>query len=92
MAQASQKNTEAPTKAETRKRVRRLAPIPPGAICLWPLEEVEPRTGLRKTKLYEMTQAGEFPKPIKVGGRSLWPSSAVEAWIADRIAGQTGDA
>lgn len=55
-------------------------------VRLLPLPEVEFFTGLKKTKLYEMAAAGEFPKPIKVGTRSLWPSPAVDNWINQQIA------
>lgn len=54
-------------------------------VSLLPLPEVERRTGLKKTKLYEMAFVGKFPRPIKVGARSLWPSTAVENWIACQI-------
>lgn len=92
MAKTKQQNTQVPPDNAHSKRTRRVAQISPGATCLLPIQETEQRVGLRKTKLYEMIKAGEFPKPIKVGVRSLWPSPAVEAWIADQIAAQSGDA
>lgn len=53
------------------------------------LPEEEAMTGLRKSSIYEM--AGRtppaFPKPIKLSRRAVcWPSSAIDAWIAERIA------
>ena len=53
------------------------------------LPAVEAKTGLRKSSIYEM--AGRtppaFPKPIKLSRRAVcWPSSAIDAWIAERIA------
>lgn len=53
------------------------------------LPEVEAMTGLRKSSIYEM--AGRtppaFPKPIKLSCRAVcWPASAIDAWIAERIA------
>jgi prophage regulatory protein len=45
-------------------------------------------TGLNsKSSLYAAIAKGTFPKPIKLGVRSVaWPSDVVENWIAGRIA------
>lgn len=52
------------------------------------LPDVCARVGVRHSKLYELIAAGDFPRPVKVGGTraSRWPSSEVDAWIAARIA------
>jgi len=44
------------------------------------------RTAIGKTTLYAMMAAGTFPRPVKVGRRSLWVESEVAEWIADRVA------
>ena len=52
------------------------------------LPEVESLVGLRKSSIYEQVKRGEFPAPVKLSRRAVcWPSSAVDAWIADRIKG-----
>ena len=38
------------------------------------------------TKLYAGIAANTFPKPVKVGTRSLWVEAEIDQWIADRIA------
>lgn len=49
--------------------------------------EVEARTGLARSTLYDRMAAGTFPKPIGIGGeRVAWLQSEVEAWMAARIA------
>lgn len=49
--------------------------------------EVSKITTLGKTSLYELMKAGEFPKPINIGGRRVaWLQSDVENWITDRLA------
>jgi prophage regulatory protein len=49
--------------------------------------EVERRTGLARSTLYDRMAAGTFPKPIGIGGeRVAWLQSEVEAWMAARIA------
>ncbi len=50
------------------------------------LPDVEARTGLKKSAIYAGMKAGTFPSCIKLGPRAAaWPSSAVDAWIAERI-------
>ena len=62
---------------------------------LWPdrllrLPEVEHLTGLCRSAIYENMQKGMFPKSVKVGRRAAtWSESAVQAWIAERLAGRT---
>lgn len=48
------------------------------------LPEVSRRVGLRKTKIYAMIKEGDFPKPVKCGMASLWPSEKVSDWIASQ--------
>jgi prophage regulatory protein len=42
-------------------------------------------TGLATSTLYAKMQAGEFPRPIKLGRRAVgWKSNAVELWITQQ--------
>lgn len=43
------------------------------------------KTGMKKTKLYDMINKGEFPKPIKIGGTSVWPDTKVCEWQAEKM-------
>jgi prophage regulatory protein len=52
---------------------------------------VEERTGLKKTTIYKLIRAGDFPKPIQLTGAPgksrcavAWRESDIEAWIAKR--------
>ena len=49
------------------------------------LPEVQQLVGLSRTTLYDRMAAGEFPRPVKLGGpnsRSVgWPESLVTQWI-----------
>lgn len=48
--------------------------------------EVLARIGLSSSTLYEMTAAGEFPAPIRIGRKAVaWLESEVDAWIEERI-------
>jgi prophage regulatory protein len=45
-------------------------------------------TGLKTSTLYEMMQAGAFPRPVRISKRLVvWPESDVAAWQSARIAG-----
>lgn len=49
--------------------------------------EVESRTGLKKSKIYEEMLKGNFPKaePLTINGRAVgWRESLVDKWIEDR--------
>lgn len=49
--------------------------------------EVESRTGLPTSTLYDYMADGRFPRPVKLGPRAVgWPEEAVDRWIEDRIA------
>ncbi len=46
------------------------------------LPEVEALVGLKKSKLYSLIQKGDFPRPIKIGKRTVrWRSSTIQIWI-----------
>ena len=44
-------------------------------------------TGVKRSSLYAMVKAGQFPKPIKLSSRcSAWVVAELEEWIASKIA------
>lgn len=51
------------------------------------LKEVTARVGLRMTCIYRYIALGAFPKPKKFGRSSLWVTTEVNDWIAQRMAG-----
>lgn len=49
--------------------------------------EVEQLVGLRRSALYNLMAAGEFPRPVKLSARAVaWRQSEVAAWIEAREA------
>lgn len=49
------------------------------------IKEVRAVTGLGRTSVYRLAQAGSFPQPIKLGERaSGWRESEIQGWIIDR--------
>ncbi len=48
--------------------------------------QVEIRVGAKRSTLYDWMRKGDFPKPIKVGERTVaWIEQEVDAWINQRI-------
>ena len=44
--------------------------------------DVETRTGLSRSTIYEWMKRGEFPQPVKLGARVVaWRESDVTAWL-----------
>ncbi|MDO3621828.1 AlpA family transcriptional regulator [Ralstonia pseudosolanacearum] len=42
-------------------------------------------TGLRKSSIYSMIHAGDFPPPVRIGRRAVaWRQTDLEAWICSR--------
>lgn len=49
--------------------------------------QVEYLTGLSRSTLYAYIAQATFPKPIRLGARSVgWLQSEIEAWTAARVA------
>ena len=47
--------------------------------------EVEARTGLSRSTLYDWMRRGEFPQPVKLGARLVaWRESDIAAWMDSR--------
>ena len=56
------------------------------------LSEVQARTGLSRTTIYEWMAAGRFPRAIPLGTRCVgWIESEIEEWIRERIAESRGE-
>lgn len=54
---------------------------------IWRLPEVERLTGHKKSHLYNLMAAGDFPLPIPTGNRTKgWLAHEVVAWVEKRTA------
>ena len=51
------------------------------------LSQVIEITGLRKTTIYELQAAGEFPMRVQITPRSVgWIEGEIQAWLTQRVA------
>ena len=49
-------------------------------------KQVESRTGLSRSTIYQYVKDGVFPKPVPLGPRAVgWLESEVSEWIAGRV-------
>jgi len=47
--------------------------------------DVEARTGLARSTIYDWMKRGEFPLPVALGARLVgWRESEIEEWLAAR--------
>lgn len=58
-------------------------------IALLPLKEVKQKVGVSTATIYRMMARNEFPKPRKIGTKSLWFQPEVEAFIIAIASGNT---
>lgn len=62
------------------------------ALNLIRMSEVLSRTTYGKAWIYKLISQGRFPKPVKIGARSIaFIESEVDEWINQRIAESRGE-
>jgi prophage regulatory protein len=49
-------------------------------------KQVELRTGLSRTTIYERMREGTFPRQISLGGRAVgWVNADIDQWVEQQI-------
>ncbi len=49
-------------------------------------KQVEARTGLSRSTIYDAIKAGRFPAPIRIGARAVgWLSGEVDDWLSAAV-------
>ena len=57
------------------------------ALAILRRRQVEARTGLSRSSIYQFVSDGTFPRPVNLGPRSVgWLSHEIDAWLAARVA------
>lgn len=50
------------------------------------LPEVKRMTGLSRSSIYMQIKTGQFPAPVKLGGRAVgWVEDEILTWARDRV-------
>lgn len=58
----------------------------PTALKIEKRKQVEARTGLSRSTIYQKVSEGAFPKPIRLSAQAVgWLSHEVDVWIEQRI-------
>lgn len=48
--------------------------------------EVEAKTGFKRAHIYNLMNAGKFPKAVRLGIRAVgWDSTEIDQWIKQRL-------
>ncbi len=56
------------------------------ALTILRRKQVEARTGLSRSTIYDRIKAGTFPAPISLGEKAVgWIESEVNGWLAAQI-------
>lgn len=51
---------------------------------------VQDISGLSRSQIYRLMQAGQFPKAINIGERAVaWRESEINQWMQERIQGRS---
>ncbi|MGR0116459.1 AlpA family transcriptional regulator [Ralstonia pseudosolanacearum] len=49
-------------------------------------QEVERRTGFKRSHIYQLMKQDKFPKQVLLGDRAVgWDSLEIDQWIAERL-------
>ncbi len=55
--------------------------------CILRRPDVEAKTGLSRSGIYDLMKAGKFPRPVPLGEKAVgWIQSEIETWIEERVA------
>ena len=66
---------------------RQIMQSQPQQVRLIPLRpDVQDRTTLGKSRIYELIASGEFPQPVKLGRRIAFAEHEINSWVLQRMA------
>lgn len=57
-----------------------------GTLTILRRKQVEARTGLKRSTIYERIREGTFPRPISLGAKAVgWVSTEIDEWLVEQI-------
>lgn len=61
--------------------------VPTKSIQMLRRDQVEQRTGLSRSTIYQYMRAGKFPEPIQLTKQTVaWLETEIDGWILERVA------
>lgn len=67
-----------------------IKPLMTAARRLLRMQQVEERTGLKRSAIYQLVASGSFPRQVRLGDGKCppvaWVEAEIEQWIENRIA------
>jgi prophage regulatory protein len=73
-------------RTQIKSRSRKETLSSPDEVIFVRLPKVKAVTGLSKSSLYALIRANNFPRPIRLGPRTVvWVRSEVNEWAAERV-------
>ncbi len=73
-----------------RRRPRSKTPPSPFPPALLPFAHLSHYVTFGRSRIYQLINAGEFPKPIKLGKSSRWLKTEIDLWIQQHAAQRAG--
>lgn len=56
------------------------------ALTILRRKQVEARTGLSRSTIYERIRAGTFPAPVSLGAKAVgWIEAEIDGWLAAQV-------
>lgn len=75
-----------PARAGTNSEKPNMAAQIQSALHILRRKQVESRTGLSRSTIYDRIRAGTFPKPVSLGAKAVgWIESEIDGWLVDQV-------
>lgn len=59
----------------------------PSSLTILRRPQVQARTGLSRSTIYERIRAGTFPAPVSLGAKAVgWIEGEIDTWLANQVA------
>ena len=54
-------------------------------VSLITCRDLQARVSLGRSTIYRLVAAGQFPQPVKIGGKAVrWVSKEIDAWVTEQ--------
>lgn len=74
-----------------RRRTRSKKTLPTFPPALLGFAHLSHYVNFGRSRIYQLINAGEFPRPLKIGKSSRWVRAEIDAWLAGKAAARSID-